>query len=117
MFGIKDPGERARVVIGGIEGGELWRNEMKRPPPVTEVAAIEADVVACVTRLRAAHLEIAALLFECTAFPLVAPEIRRLTKLPIYDIASLCRMTFASVASLGRDAAHLQHVTSSPVAS
>lgn len=32
LLGIDNPAERTRVVIGGIEGGELWRNELKRPP-------------------------------------------------------------------------------------
>jgi hypothetical protein len=98
LLGIRDPAERARVVIGGIEGGEFWHNELKRPVPPTSVASIEKDVTACVARLRAAHPEIAMILFECAGFPLVAPAIRRITKLPVYDITSLCQMTFASIA-------------------
>lgn len=98
LLGVENPAERARLVIGGIEGGKLWHNEMRRPPPPTGVADIEGDVAACVARLRAGHQEIAVLLFECTAFPLVTPAIRRITGLPIYDITTLCRMTFASVA-------------------
>ncbi|WFU62623.1 hypothetical protein [Bradyrhizobium brasilense] len=97
LLGV-DPGDRTRVVIGGIEGGEMWQNEMKRPPPQTEVDVIEREVTTCVARLRNEHPEIAAILFECTAFPLVAPTMRRTTKLPIYDITSLCRLTLASVA-------------------
>jgi hypothetical protein len=97
LLGVDDPADRARIVIGGIEGGKLLQNEMMRPPPPTDVADIEKDVVACVKRLRAAHPEIAAILFECTAFPLVTPAIRRMTGLPIYDITTLCRMTLSSV--------------------
>lgn len=95
---VDDPDLRARIVIGGIEGGKLWQNEMKRPPPLTEIADIETDVAACVTRLRAAHPEIATIVFECTAFPMVTAAIRRMTGLPIYDITTLSRLTFASVA-------------------
>lgn len=97
MLGIDDPIERARIVIAGVEGGTLVRNELMRPPPPTELADIEADVVECVTRLRAAHSDIAAILFECTAFPCVAPVIRRMTGLPVYDITTLCRMAMASI--------------------
>ncbi|WFU62658.1 hypothetical protein [Bradyrhizobium brasilense] len=97
LLGISDQGERKRVVIGGIEGGKLLQNEMKRPPSPTDVADIQADVAACVARLRAAHPEIEALLFECTAFPLVTSAIRHMTRLPIYDIVTLCRMTMASI--------------------
>lgn len=98
LLGVDNREERARVVIGGIEGGKLLENEMKRPPSSTDLADIEIDVAACVARLRTAHSGIAALLFECTAFPLVTPAIRLITRLPIYDITTLCRMTMASIA-------------------
>ncbi len=98
LFGGCGPGDRARIVVGGVEGGALLRNEMMRPPPPTEDADIEADVLARVAQLRAAHPEIAALLFECTAFPRVTPSIRRKTGLPVYDTTTLCRMTMASAA-------------------
>ncbi|OSI73199.1 hypothetical protein BSZ22_08010 [Bradyrhizobium canariense] len=97
LLGV-DPADRSRVVIGGIEGGEMWHNEMKRPPPQTDVDVIEREVAACVARLRNEHPTIAAILFECTAFPLVAPMMRRATKLPIYDITTLCRLTLSSIA-------------------
>ncbi|MGF6313386.1 hypothetical protein ABIB82_007541 [Bradyrhizobium sp. i1.8.4] len=98
LLGLNDPGELARIVIGGIEGGKFWHDELKRPAPQVDVAAIEADVTACVERLRAALPEIAAILFECAAFPMVAPAVRRIAKLPVYDITDLCRMTMASLA-------------------
>lgn len=97
LLGLGDPAERARVIIGGIEGGKFWRDELKRPAPPLDVAAIEADVATCIARLRAAHPEIAAIVFECAAFPIVAPTIRRTAKLPVYDITDLCRMTMASI--------------------
>ncbi|MEZ2146762.1 hypothetical protein AAE026_31430 [Bradyrhizobium sp. DN5] len=98
LLEIENPEDRARVVIGGIEGGALWRNEMRRPPVPTTTAEIEEDVRECILRLRAAHPEIASLLFECTGFPAVATEMRSLTGLPIYDVNTLCRMAFASAA-------------------
>ncbi|MCK1526197.1 hypothetical protein IVB15_00040 [Bradyrhizobium sp. 182] len=97
LLGIESPADNSRVIVGGIEGGLFWQNEMKRPPPRTDVADIEADVIACVERLRKAHPEIAAILFECTGFPLVAPPVRRLTGLPTYDVTTLCRLTLAAV--------------------
>lgn len=98
LFGIDDPRERAKIVIGGIEGGKFWHDELKRPAPPTDVAAIENDVAACIGRLRAEHPGIATILFECAAFPAVAPAIRRAVGLPVYDITSLCRLTMASLA-------------------
>lgn len=98
LLGLDDPAERTRIVIGGIEGGKYWHDELKRPPPPTDVAAVETDVAACIARLRAVHPEIAAVLFECAGFPVVAPTIRRIAKLPVYDITTLCRTMLASVA-------------------
>ncbi|MER9178378.1 hypothetical protein NKH72_33535 [Mesorhizobium sp. M0955] len=97
LLGVDDPADRARVLIGGIEGGKLLRNALMRPPIPTDVADIETEVAACVAQLRAAHPEIAALLFECTGFPYVTPAIRLSTGLPIYDITDLCRLTLASI--------------------
>nr|WP_247493179.1 hypothetical protein [Bradyrhizobium sp. 142] len=98
LLGVDDPAERARIVIGGIEGGKFWHDELKRPPPPVDAAAIEKDVAACTERLRIAHPDISIILFECAAFPLVSSAIRRLTKLPVYDITDLCRLTMASIA-------------------
>lgn len=98
LLRIDDPVERARIVIGGIEDGKYFKDALKRPLPPPDVAALEEDVTGCVARVRSAHPEVAAFLFECTGFPLVAPLIRRITKLPVYDITTLCRLTIASVA-------------------
>ncbi|MDH2348810.1 hypothetical protein [Bradyrhizobium sp. SSUT77] len=95
---IVDVSQWSRLVIGGIEGGQLYNNEMKRPPAYTETADIEADVAGCVSRLVAANPNIAAFLLECTAFPPISPAIRRMTSRPVYDIAGLCRMMMESVA-------------------
>lgn len=97
LLGVDDPAEQARIVIGGLEGSKFWHDEHKRPAPPVDVASIEVDVAACIARLRSEHPEIAAILFECTAFPMVAPAMRHITKLPIYDITSLCRLTMGSV--------------------
>ncbi|MER9300252.1 hypothetical protein NKI38_27785 [Mesorhizobium sp. M0621] len=98
MLGIADPFARARVVIGGIEDSVLVRNENMRPPPPTDMADIEKDVLECSERLLGSHPDIKAFLFECTAMPLTAPAVHRMTGLPVYDITTLCRMTLASVA-------------------
>jgi hypothetical protein len=88
---------RSRVVIGGIEGGKLLHNEMQRPPVYTETSDIEEDVAACLSRMMAAHPDIAIILFECTAFPPISPAIRRRTGLPVYDNVGLCRMLMNAV--------------------
>lgn len=98
LLGIDDRADRARIVIGGIEGSDFWHDEMKRPPAWSGTAGLEKDVVACLARLRAKHPEVAAVLLECTAFPMVSAAVRSSTKLPVYDITDLARMTHASVA-------------------
>lgn len=92
-----DEADQARIVVGGLEGTKFWHDEHKRPAPPVDYAAIETDLAACIARLRSEHPEIAAILFECTGFPVVAPAMRRGTKLPIYDITNLCRLTMAAV--------------------
>ncbi len=99
LFGIDNPADRARVVVGGIEGGEYVRNVLARPLVRTSIDKIEQEVAACVAQLRAEHPEIGMLLFECTGFPCVTKAIRRRTGLPIYDITDLCRLTLATIAS------------------
>lgn len=98
LLGIGGPADRERIVIGGIEGSEFWHDEMKRPPVWRGTAGVEKDVVACLARLCAQHSDVAAVLLECTAFPLVRTAVRRSAKLPVYDITDLARMTHASVA-------------------
>ncbi|TIR16158.1 MAG: hypothetical protein E5X33_29870 [Mesorhizobium sp.] len=97
LVGVANPADRARVVIGGIESGKLLRHWLMHPGTPTEVGDLEVEVAACVRQIRAAHPEIAALLFECTRFPAVAPAIRRLTNVPVYDIIDLCRMMITSI--------------------
>lgn len=97
LLGIDAAADRARIVIGGIEGSKFWHDEMKRPPVWGSTAGLEKDVVACLARLCAHHPDVAAVLLECTAFPLVSTAVRRSTKLPVYDITDLARMTHASV--------------------
>lgn len=99
LLGLEKPEDRERVVIGGIEGGKFWRDELLRPAPPIDYPAIENDVSACVSRLRLEGNTIAAILFECAAFPVVAPTIRRLTGLPVYDIVGLCRSMLESVST------------------
>ncbi|MDA9535730.1 hypothetical protein ACM41_05410 [Bradyrhizobium sp. CCBAU 21362] len=89
--------DQARVVIGGLEGIKFWHDEHKRPAPPVDYSAINTDLSACIARLRSEHPGTAAILFECTAFPVIAPVMHRSTELPIYDTTNLCRLTMASV--------------------
>lgn len=108
-IGVADPADQARIVVGGIEGGKLLRYWLAHPGTATDVSALEVEVAACVSQLRAAHREIGAILFECTRFPAVAPTIRRLTGLPVYDSIDLCRMMLASIGRPATGASPADH--------
>ncbi|MER9350501.1 hypothetical protein [Mesorhizobium sp. M0227] len=97
LLGVDSQERRARIVIGGVEGGEYLRNSTARPFIRTDIAQIEKEVAACVAQLRADHPEIDMLLFECTGFPCVTDAIRMRTGLPVYDTTHLCRLTLASL--------------------
>lgn len=100
VLGLRGAPERSRVVVAGIEGGMLLRNELMRPPIPTTDAEVEEDVRGAVARLLRDEPDVKMMLFECTAFPLVTDAIRKSTNLPIYDVVDLCRLTLTSFSKL-----------------
>jgi hypothetical protein len=97
LLGLHSRADLARVVVSGIEGGKYLADAMRRPLPAPDIVALENDAMGCVERVRAAYPEVAAFLCECTAFPAVAPIIRKKTRLPVYDIVNVAHITMASV--------------------
>lgn len=85
--------ERARIVIGGIEGGKMLENEYMCPPQRTDIADIDNDVAACVIpapRRRSGN--------HCATvhlhwIPADNAGNRRVAGMPIYDITTICRVT------------------------
>ncbi|MDF2563164.1 MAG: hypothetical protein K0R99_4610 [Microbacterium sp.] len=96
VIGLPRRDDRTRVVVGGIEGGVFWRNELTHPTPATDDATVQHEVDEAVVHLREQHPEIGAILFECAWFPSIAPAIRKSANLPVYDITTLCRMLLES---------------------
>lgn len=83
---LRDPAERARVVVDGISGSLLVKGELMCPTmDLGTDEDTERHLTAAVHRLRAAHPDIGAFIFECSEFPRAAPKLRRITGLPIYD--------------------------------
>lgn len=74
-----------------------WSEDRAELPVPNYGSYLEKDVASCAARLRAAHLQTAPFLFECTGFPLVMPAIRRISGLSSHDITTLCKTTLASV--------------------
>lgn len=99
VLGINRATREARFVVGGIEGGEFWRNSIEKPVVRTSLKSIQEDVAACAERLRTAYPEIKCVLLECAEFPITASVIRDRTALPVYDLVSLCKTTMAALAN------------------
>jgi len=88
--------DRARILVAGIEGGDYWRGALERPPRFAGLAVVEREVAACIDRLLATEPGIGAVLFECATFPMVSAKIRGRLRLPVFDIADVGRLIFAS---------------------
>ncbi|ESY90379.1 hypothetical protein [Mesorhizobium sp. LNHC229A00] len=97
LLGLSDANDLHRVVIGGIENTQTWKNEMQRPPSATDIAVMREEVCTRTDQLREKHPEIGAVLLECTMFPRLAQSVRRNTGLPVFDITTLCRTLMESV--------------------
>jgi hypothetical protein len=89
--------DRSRVVIGGVEGGVYWKNEIAKPPRPTDAAQLESDVWDCFEKLQEQHRDIRAILFECCGFPPAAKCVRERSGMPVYDIVVLCRAIMLAV--------------------
>ncbi|MGX9144670.1 hypothetical protein [Mesorhizobium sp. 128a] len=96
LFGLEKDSDRDRIVIGGIEGTKYWRDAMMRPCPPMDIPAIERDVFARLSRMRDENPEIAAVLCECTSFPLISKQLRAASGLPVFDITVLNKMMVAA---------------------
>ena len=84
------------VEIVGIEGSEA-SSKLSRPDPKVTVDMLERDVVAATRKLIEAHPEVASLVLECSAFPIVADAVRRETGLPAVDFSTLANLLMAAV--------------------
>lgn len=97
LLGLAGPGEQSRVVIAGVEGGQLMRNALSRPARSTAIDVIEKEVAECVDGLRRSSPEIRGVLLECTGFPVVASHLRRRFEIPFWDITSACKLALGSI--------------------
>jgi len=84
------------AVIAGIEGSESW-TEMAKPDPKFNVAMLERDVLAATRKLLSENPDVAAIVLECSAFPIVANFVRKEVGLPTVDFSTLQRFLMASV--------------------
>jgi hypothetical protein len=82
------PRDDPQVVIDGIDGTESWV-ELVKPQPEPTHEMLSCDIGAVAQRVIATHPRVRAILFECTVFPIVAPDVRALTGLPVYDYTTL----------------------------
>jgi hypothetical protein len=97
LLGLDQPADRSRVVVGGVEGGVYWKNELAKPPRPTDLAQLESEVWYCLQKLHGHHEDIRAVLYECCGFPPTAMRMRERSNLPVYDIVTLCRLMMQAV--------------------
>lgn len=79
------------VAVAGIEGSESWR-QLAQPVPDIAPTELIKDVIAAVRALLKAEPKIAALVFECTGFPIASKAVRRKTGLCVADAVGLAKM-------------------------
>ncbi|GLR92082.1 aspartate/glutamate racemase family protein [Bradyrhizobium iriomotense] len=79
------------VPVVGIEGSKSW-HRLSQTAPDAEPAELVEDVLIAARRLLKSEPEVAALVFECTAFPIAAEAVRRETGLPVVDCTVLAKM-------------------------
>jgi hypothetical protein len=97
LLALDDAADRSRVVIGGVDDGVYWKNEIAKPPRPTDPAQLESDVWHCFQKLQEQHRDMRAILFECCGFPPTAMRVRERSGLPVYDIVTLCRSIMQAV--------------------
>ena len=66
---------------------------------VLDVEAARQEHLTVAGRMVAEHPEIGAIVLECTNMPPYADDIRRETRLPVFDILSLVRMAHDALAA------------------
>ncbi|APG14980.1 hypothetical protein BKD09_42350 [Bradyrhizobium japonicum] len=79
------------VPVVGIEGSKSW-HRLSQTIPDAEPAELVEDVSTAVRRLLKSDPDVAALVFECTGFPIAAEAVRRDTGLPVVDCTVLGKM-------------------------
>lgn len=80
-----------RIAVAGIENSKTWK-AMSTPENNYTVSQLAGDVLAAVALLRKQHDDVAAILFECAAFPIVAQGIREQTRIPVYDAVTNAKL-------------------------
>ncbi|UWU75772.1 hypothetical protein N2603_38295 [Bradyrhizobium huanghuaihaiense] len=85
-----------RIAVAGIENSETWR-AMSEPENNTTVSQMIEDLLAAIALMRKQHDDVEAMLFECAGFTAVAQEVRKQTRLPVYDAVSNAKLLMSGI--------------------
>jgi hypothetical protein len=88
--------EDAPIAVVGLEGTDTWEIMSRPDAPITP-AQIEDDLLVAIASLRKREPSLSALVLECAGFPVAAPKLREVTRLPVYDVTSLANLLMAGV--------------------
>ncbi|APG14904.1 hypothetical protein BKD09_41910 [Bradyrhizobium japonicum] len=85
-----------RIAVVGIENSETWR-VMSEPENSTTASKMIEDLLAAIALMRKRHDGVEAILFECAGFTAVAQDVRKQTRLPVYDAVSNANLLMSGI--------------------
>jgi hypothetical protein len=90
-------GRDVLLVVAGMEGEKEFTRVLLDNELELDVDAARDEHVRVARRLVAEHPEVGAIVLECTNMPPYAPDIQRVTGLPVFDIVSLVTMVHGAL--------------------
>ena len=90
-------GRDVLLVVAGMEGEKEFTRVLLDNELELDVDAARDEHVRVARRLVAEHPEVGAIVLECTNMPPYAPDIQRVTGLPVFDIVSLVTMAHGAL--------------------
>ncbi len=95
-------------VVGGamedftcVEFDHLWTQGLRSDPPAADYEKAEAEFLAAAVRFYKQHLNMGAMVLECTGFPPFARALQRLIEIPIFSWGTL--LDYAYSVAVHRD--------------
>lgn len=89
--------ETSSLHVIGLEKCTEWNKIFTAPNEDIDIEKVREEVMAMGTETKTQHPEIQAFVLECTDLPPFAAELRRRTKLPVFDFITLVNLVHASL--------------------
>lgn len=89
--------DTSNLVITGLQNEPNFYRFALEESGVLDTEAVEADVVAAATQMKADHEEIQAILLECSLLPPYGAAIQAAVNLPVFDYITMINFVFSAV--------------------